>query len=205
MHSQTQRNILISIAVLVVVGVAGYFIWCAATKQTSELQNVNVSQTYTNTDMSFSLRLPSKECVVDETYRYEALGPGKEIYGVKFTVPIKQATGTNLGQDSYVSVEKIPRVTNCSAELFLNTGTKAVTIQEGDVTYSVASSSGAAAGNRYDETVYALPGTNPCIAVRYFVHYSVFENYEPGTIKRFDLKALTDEFDAIRKTLTIVQ
>lgn len=175
----------------------------------------NVSQTYANSDMGFSLRFPSivsstspnrdEGYAVDETYHYEALGPGKEIYGVKFTIPSKKAEGTNLGQDSYLSVEELPRVTGCSASLFLSSGTKAATLEENGTTYSVASSTDAGAGNRYVETVYALPGTNPCIAVRYFVHYSVFENYEPGTVKQFDLKALMDEFDAIRKTLTVVQ
>ncbi len=180
-----------------------------------EPAGANLSQVYGNSDMGFSLRFPSivsstspnrdESYAVDETYRYEALGPNKAIYGVKFNIPTKKAEGTNLGQDSYMSVEEIPRVANCSASLFLSPGATAVTVNENDTTYSVASTTDAGAGNRYVETVYALPGTNPCMAVRYFVHYSVFENYEPGTVKEFDLKALMDEFDSIRKTLVVVQ
>jgi hypothetical protein len=74
-------------------------------------------------------------------------------------------------------------------------------MNDGEMLYSVASSTGAAAGNRYDETVYALPGTNPCIAVRYFIHYGVIENYPAGTVRAFDEAALRSEFDAIRRTL----
>ena len=66
-------------------------------------------------------------------------------------------------------------------------------------------STGAAAGNRYEETVYTLPGTNPCIAVRYFIHYGVFQNYPAGTVREFDQQALLASFDAIRHTLVIVQ
>jgi hypothetical protein len=53
--------------------------------------------------------------------------------------------------------------------------------------------------------VYAIPGTKPCTAVRYFIHYSVFENYPPGTVKAFDHAALVATFDAIRRTLRINQ
>ena len=72
------------------------------------------------------------------------------------------------------------------------------------MTYSVASSTGAAAGNRYEETVYALPGTNHCIAVRYFIHYGVIENYPVGLVREFDKKSLLKEFDTIRRTLNIL-
>jgi hypothetical protein len=76
------------------------------------------------------------------------------------------------------------------------------TIDQG-VTYSVSSSMGAGAGNRYEETVYALVGTRPCFAVRYFVHYGAIENYPSGTIQQFNKQALLKEFDSIRRTLVI--
>ena len=79
------------------------------------------------------------------------------------------------------------------------------TITDNGTIYSVASSTGAGAGNRYEETVYALPGTNPCVAVRYFIHYGVIENYPAGTVQAFNQPALLATFDAIRRTLVIVQ
>lgn len=161
-------------------------------------------QVYATSSQGFSIRLP-KDYAVDESYRYLELGPGKEIYGVKFAFPEAKASGTNLSPDSYVSVEEILRVNNCSAALFLWRNTKAQEVTEAGTVYSVASSTGAAAGNRYEETVYALPGTNPCVAVRYFVHYGTLENYPPGTVREFDQQALLAEFDAIRRTLIVVQ
>ena len=165
---------------------------------------------YENGTEGFSLRYPTGY-TVDANYKYQALGPGKDIAGIKFTIPSTLVTGTNLGSDSYLSVEQIPLIqtqsqaqNSCDAAKFLDQGTVAKTVDENGTTYSVASTTGAGAGNRYEETVYALPGTNPCVAVRYFVHYGILENYPAGTVKAFDQATLLSQFDAIRKTLTIL-
>jgi membrane-bound inhibitor of C-type lysozyme len=178
------------------------YIGCIVVKP--ELARQDLSQIYSSSTENFSLRYPAG-CTVDESYSYQELGPGKDIYGVKFTIPESVATGTNLGTDSYVSVEQIPKTTICSANLFLDTKTKANNITDGDTTYSFAASNGAGAGNRYEEAVYAIPGTNPCVAIRYFIHYSVLENYPAGTVKQFDEASIISEFDQIRNTLTVNQ
>ena len=166
-----------------------------------------LSKIYQNNAMQFSLRYP-ENYTLDTSYKYQAFGPGKDINGVKFTIPATMVTGTNLGSDSYISVEQIPKTEKCTADMFLQTnvenknqGVKEIT--ENDTTYSLATNTGAAAGNRYEETVYALPGTNPCIVVRYFIHYGVFENYPTGTIKEFDKQAILSQFYKIRNTLVI--
>jgi membrane-bound inhibitor of C-type lysozyme len=165
--------------------------------------NQNLSKVYSNSAAAFSIRIP-QEYIVDEFYHYRHLGPGKSIAGIKFTVATSTAFGTNLSPDTYLSVEEIPQIKNCSAALFLaNASPKSVT--DGTFSYSVATSSGAAAGNRYDELVYALPGTNPCIGIRYYIHYGVIENYPPGQVREFDKQALLETFDAIRRTIVIVQ
>jgi len=146
----------------------------------------NLDRIYSNSAAGFSLRLPPGY-TVDESYKYEALGPGKTIYGTKFTIPASEAAGTNLSNDSYISVEEIPQTSVCTNALFGGTNT------------------GAAAGNRYEESVYAISGTNPCVAVRYFIHYGVIDNYPAGTVKEFDKDALLKEFDSIRETLVLVQ
>ena len=161
----------------------------------------DLPQTYANSTDGFSLRLPSGY-TADATYRYQEFGPGKDIAGIKFTIPAAMAAGTNLGADTYLSVEEIPQARDCSASLFLEHVTPHAVTESG-TDYSVASSTGAGAGNRYYETVYALPGTSPCIAVRYFIHYGVFENYPPGAVRRFDQQAILNQFDAIRHTLLI--
>ena len=165
----------------------------------------NLPLTYVNGTEGFSLRYPTGY-TVDEAYQYQELGPGKDIGGVKFTIPASLAAGTNLSSDSYVSVEEIPSATACSASLFLDSaGTTTSTVTDNGTTYSMGTNTGAGAGNRYAETVYAIPGTNPCIAVRYYVHYGVIDNYPAGSVKQFDQAALTAQFDAIRRTLTIAQ
>jgi membrane-bound inhibitor of C-type lysozyme len=165
-------------------------------------QGSNLSQIYVNSQNGISIRLP--EGYTPAAYTYQALGPGKDIAGIKFTIPASVATGTNLAQDTYLSIESIPATKSCVANLFLEKA-KALEMSYGDTTYSVASTTGAGAGNRYEETVYALPGTNPCVALRYFIHYGVIDNYPAGAVHEFDQAALLAQFDAIRRTLVVVQ
>lgn len=190
----TRTKIIVLIVIVIAIVVIGRPYTPAPVGQ-------SLPQVYSNGGMGFSLRLPSGY-TTDESYRYQGFGPGRDISGIKFTIPASTATGTNLGSDSYLSVEEIPQTQDCTARLFLEQGT-VHTVIDGDTTYSVASSTGAGAGNRYEETVYALSDTNPCVAVRYFVHYGVFENYAPGMVREFDKQALLTEFDTIRHTLVV--
>jgi hypothetical protein len=160
-------------------------------------------QVYESGQNGFSVRYPAGY-KIDDQYVYQEMGPGKDIRGVKFTIDPAIASGTNLSTDSYVSVEQIASTSLCTAGKFLE-NTTAGNLSEGTSQYSYASSTGAAAGNRYEEQVFALPGTNPCIAVRYLLHYGVIQNYPPGMVTEFNHDALTAQFDAIRHTLTVVQ
>ncbi len=175
---------------------------------------------YSSGAEGFSIRLPSlststphgdaNDYSIDEHYAYQELGPGRDIGGVKFTIPETLAAGTNLSADSYLSVEAIPLRPGqaCSARRFLDAGAlplHTASVTDAGVEYSMASSTGAGAGNRYEEIVYAFPGTNPCMAVRYFIHYGVFENYPAGAVRPFDEHALLAQFDTIRRTLIVKQ
>lgn len=167
----------------------------------------DLTQAYESGAAGFSIRYPAGY-TANPKYRYQALGPGRIIGGVSFTIPEGMAAGTNLASDTYLSVEEIPASASCDARLFLDAGSggkAASTRTIHGTTYSVAVSMGAAAGNRYEETVYALPFTNPCIAVRYFIHYGVIENYPPGEVRAFDRQSLLGAFDTIRDTLRIQQ
>lgn len=168
---------------------------------------------YANATEGFSVRLPSVSTAsssataftIDDSYRYEALGPGKSIAGVRFTIPRGMAEGTNLSQDTYVSVETIPDVSDCDARRFLDATASSSIMRDAGSEYSFASTTDAAAGNRYEESVFALPGTSPCMAVRYFIHYGAIENYPDGAVREFDRASLLSVFDAIRRTLVIGQ
>ncbi|QQR82816.1 MliC family protein [Candidatus Campbellbacteria bacterium] len=165
-----------------------------------------LSRVYSSNDGMFSVRLPGGDSgyTVDEHYQYQ-VSPEKIIKGTKFTIPTSHTTGTNLSKDTYISVETIPTAETCTADLFFDGVHNALEEVRSGVTYSVATSSNAGAGNRYDEAVYALSGTNPCVAVRYFVHYTAVQNYDPGTVAEFNGGALIGEFDSIRDTLVVNQ
>jgi hypothetical protein len=151
----------------------------------------------------FSILLP-EGYTVKPIFKNE-IGPGFPTEGVKFTISTSTYAGTNLSGDSYISYESIPNSTTCSADMFDSIASSQASVTEGDISYSVASSSDAAAGNRYDQKVYAFPGTNPCVAIHYFIHYGRIENYPEGNVKEFDEAALLKTFDSIRKTLVINQ
>jgi hypothetical protein len=139
----------------------------------------------------------------NSAYDYSELGPGQDIHGVSFTIPAALAKGTNLSSGSYISVETLPGSKTCAASAFIDSPTAEPSVSENGVTYSVATGSQGAAGNFYEETVYAANGTSPCIAVRYFIHSTNIGNYDPGTIKAFDKPALIARLDAIRRTLVL--
>ena len=157
---------------------------------------------FASSSLGFSILYP-ENYTVDTSYTYQEMGPGKDISGVKFTIPASMAAGTNLAADSYVSVEELPNATSCTADEFLSPASNLSTVTDGGTDYSVASSTGAGAGNRYEEWVYAIPGTTPCTAVRYYIHYGVLDNYPAGTVTAFDHAAIISQFDMIRRSLVL--
>lgn len=162
-------------------------------------------KTYSDGAVGFSIRYPA-DYLIDASYKYQALGPGKDINGVKFTIPYNLAVGTNLSSfDTGVSIEVIPAVQDCNAGLFLDGNTDVQTVTDNGSDYSFSSMIQGAAGNRYEEEVWAVPGTNPCLAIRYFIHSTNIENYpeDPkGAILEFDQTALINQFEKIRHSLT---
>jgi hypothetical protein len=151
---------------------------------------------YTDTAHGFSVSYPP-DFTVNTNYHYTNSGPGKETNGVSFTIPASMAAGTNLGGDSYVSVEYTSGTT-CTAANFLDNGQELPDPGDTVYQYDVQTTTGAAAGNRYEEIVFALPD---CRAVRYFIHSSVLENYPAGTVQAFDRDHLIQLFDLVRKSL----
>jgi len=151
----------------------------------------------------FSIQYPVGY-TLDEQYTYTGLGPARTIVGTRFIIDPAVASGTNLAGDTYVSVEPMPGAVNsCSAEIYLADAQSAGFLDQDGRRYSVATSTGAGAGNRYEEVVFATPVDGGCIAVRYFVHYGVLENYPEGEVQEFDRAALFSRFDSIRRTLVI--
>lgn len=192
--------------VIILIVTAGVFVWKTLPRASSPVGQAASQQIATSTyaTTTFSVVYP-RDFTVDDSYVYDQVNPKKPISGVKFTVPGGMATGTNLSSDSYVSVEWLPRAKNCTGDIYLAANVKPSSVNENGVEYSRATSSGAGAGNIYDEMVYALSGSSPCTALRYFIHSSNISNYEPGAVREFDRDTLLQAFDKIRQSLLLTQ
>jgi len=155
---------------------------------------------YTDAQYGFSIAYPPA-FTADTDHDYTALGPGMDIRGVAFMVPSGTASGTNLGRDSYLSVEVFTRG-QCSPKLFLADPQNVHAVREGGRSWTVATSTDMGAGNMYDETVYVLDANTPCTAVRYFLHSGNIDNYDNSAVRAFDRGALVATFDQIRRTFS---
>ena len=160
-----------------------------------------VPQTVAYATTTFSLQYPA-DYTLNEKYFYEQFS-GKPIGGISLTIPSSMATGTNLSADTYLSVEQLPRAKNCTADIFIPANVTAHEVFDSGTTYSVASTSGAGAGNFYEELVYALPSSSPCTAVRYLIHSTNVGNYPAGMVREYDRAALFSVLDTIRRSLVL--
>lgn len=187
-------------AVLVVIG--GWYIFRPTLPIVTENpdQNTEASlQTYATT--TFRVSFPS-DYTVNASYSND-IAPGRRSVGVAFMVPTDMTEGTNLSSDSYISVESIPELSSCHAAQYImeNPVSGGPNITDNGIEYSFATSTGAGAGNIYEETVYVRQDTGPCIAVRYFIHTTQIANYPEGTVREFDRAALLAQFDNIRRSI----
>lgn len=196
------KEILIAVALAVVLSVAGFYTWkVLGSRSAPPAPQAAVDTRSTYATSTYSVKYPS-DFILNAPYAYGEFGPKKPIYGAKFIIPGTMATGTNLSPDSGVSVEQLPRAKNCTGDIYLKADVKAHTITESGTEYSFASSTGAAAGNLYEEQVFALATSSPCTAVRYFIHSSNIGNYPAGMVREFDRGALLTAFDNIRRSVS---
>jgi hypothetical protein len=141
---------------------------------------------------------------VDTDYVYPGFGPDHEIHGVVFLVPKSLTRGTNLSPSlTGVSIESLPAKGPCSAHRFLPDAQEPRTLKNAGRTWSTANAQDAGAGNFYDFAVFAISGSDPCMAVRYTIHSTNIDNYDPGTVKAFDSVDLVRTFAAIRQSLRL--
>ncbi len=191
---------IIGAIVLVLLAAGGYYMLNTdITPEPDVTPDVTEPTTSTYATSTFSITYP-REFTIDTSYQYEGV-PNKPIDGVSFTIPLTMATGTNLSADSRISVEWLPRAKTCTGDIFFLDNVRAREMTEGSTIYSVATTSGVGAGNLYEETIYALADSEPCTAIRYFIHSTNLGNYEPGTVRAFDRASLMRQFDTIRKSL----
>ena len=148
---------------------------------------------YKNSMIGFSIKYLSSY-TKNTSYTYTFLTSGS-IPGVSFEVPAALTNGTNLTDDSYISVEWLPA--GSSAKNFLESGSPITEIPgttAGGVAYTIAEREEAAAGNYYVETVYAVSSGSYCFGIRLFIHSSNVGVYDPGTVRSFDRRALLQDY-----------
>jgi hypothetical protein len=199
---------IVGIMAFILVVAGGYYFWRAhaavptpvASTSTEATQTESATSTYATS--TYSVVYPSS-FTLDPNFENTSVNPQKPIDGVKFTIPATMATGTNLSSDSYVSIEQLPHAKKCTGDIFLAANVHSTNVTDNGVSYSVATSSDPAAGNLYEEAVYALGSSSPCTAVRYFIHSTNIGNYDPGTVQAYDRAALLAAFDGIRRAVQI--
>lgn len=159
---------------------------------------------YGDARLGFSIAYP-ENWSVDKGHVYATPVHDNRLAGVAFIVPQSLSAKTNLSSDSYIAVESAEGVASCDESDFLDQPMTQRTETTGGLRWSVGTMGDAGAGNFYDETVYALEGSKPCLAIRYFIHSTNVANYPEGTVTEFDRAALIAMFDRIRSTFTLEQ
>src|SRR3989338_8248180 len=118
---------------VVLAGAVGYYLWTIMSDvgQPAEGTQPPVKQptTYTYATTTYSVTYPLA-FTPDTAYAYTQF-EGKPIGGVKFTIPMEMATGTNLSADSYVSVEQLPRAANCTGDIYVVPNVKRTEMTDG--------------------------------------------------------------------------
>lgn len=208
---------IVGAVVIILIAISGFYLLQSNNVPAPEAPSLEVPTMQTYATTTFSIKYPGNFSV-DDTYAYDQF-EGKPIAGVKFTVPLSATDGTNLSSDSGVSVEWLPRAKMCTGDIYIVPNVRAFELTVGSTTYSVATTSGAAAGNIYEEQVFAITGSKPCTAVRYILRSGSIGDYpqpvrpddigrsggegEEGAVSEFNRADLLRTFDAIRDSLIL--
>jgi hypothetical protein len=158
--------------------------------------------TYADYNLGLSVRYPS-DFAVDDTYNYPGLGSDKPIQGIAFTVPESKLKGTNLLRGTQASVEIVPNMSVCHVKLFLSNPTNIRSFIEDDVLYSSGILKTGNKNNEYEEQVYAISGSSPCVAIRYLIRTEPITSYNAASVALYNRKDLLLVFDTMRRSLTV--
>lgn len=201
---RSYSTLVIGGIIVIFLAAGGYYAWTLygapeAPAPQPETPVVDAT-TYASSTLHVSLRYP-RDYTINESFSNTSVNPNKPISGVKFTIPAHMATGTNLSAESGVSIEQLPRAKNCTGDIYLAANVRPTKLTEGNIEYSLATSSSTASGNHVEEMVYAVSSSSPCIAIRYFIHST---NIGTSTATRaFDRASLIAAFDKIRQSLVV--
>jgi hypothetical protein len=159
-------------------------------------------QTYADFNLGLSMRYPA-DFVVNKEYFYDGMGANKYIQGVSFAVPNEKLEGTNLLPGTQASIEIIPNMPNCTVRLFMSDPDRVTAVEEDGVLFSTAYKKSSNKKNEYEEHVYAVMDSSPCVAVRYLIHTEPITSYTSPDRAQYSREDLFSAFNTMRDSLVV--
>jgi hypothetical protein len=203
MNTNNKKVIVAIVVFIAVLAALGFYFYKSDSASTASSENV-----YKDFDRGYTISFPSKisssNVVDDNTFQIFDGRSNRGDQGVEFLIPKSMTIGTNLSKDSSIDITQDSKDIECSAKNSELPNSKVFSLSDKGVQYFVATTSDAAAGNRYEQVVYTIVNSKPCTTIGYNIHSTVFENYPEGTVKRFDKQALIKTFDEIRRSLVLL-
>jgi hypothetical protein len=154
------------------------------------------SQVYFDAQFGFSLTRPASALVVDQGF--EGYLPLTQTAVVAFTLPDQLFAGTNLTEAGvYIGASSSAAAVSQWDAPVADLGEKAAGSEDiGGVTFAVFTSTGAAAGNIYDEKVFRTLHDGICFEIVELLHSGEIGNYGPE-VKQFDRARFAGYLEAI--------
>ena len=156
---------------------------------------------YEDPQSGFSMYYPSTALL--ETAGFEGYLPLTQSPVIAFTLNTDMFQGTNLGEAGvYVGATSSPAIVadcmNPSSDAGETQATSSQTIN--GTAFSVFDSTGAAAGNIYQEKAFRTVENGSCFEIVELLHSSQIGNYPPGKVVAFDQAKFSSILDAMVAT-----
>jgi hypothetical protein len=205
------RNILFIFAIVLLLIGGAFLLYGQKLQELAANINLDNSWSYHYYDKSVYNMYENDEYYVDFLYSkdYQIMDEINNpfIKGYVLTaigVPAEYFTNTNLSEAYFILAanEDENLEDGCLAPMQGETtaGTKQIYADD----FQIFKSIDAAAGNRYESTIYRLDKNDICYEAVTFLHYGVFENYDPSLgIKEFDRADVEKKLNNILMQLNV--
>jgi hypothetical protein len=204
---------LVGIIVVVIVVVAGWYIWSNANSAVTPPVGTTATstpiadiipgvpnQTYTNADLGFSIEYPA---TASTTGNFSSgYLPVTQTPVIAFEVPQSMFQGTNLVEAGvYVGATSTDiGVANCTIPSEDNDETATSSVVIGGQQFAVFTSSGVGAGNLYQQKTYRTVQNGNCLEFTELLHSGNIQNYPTGSVTQFDQAEFSDILNGIVQT-----
>jgi hypothetical protein len=211
------RSIFATVLVIVVI-VAGYLLLKGSQKPYTDTSSNNASSsqqvidntnntpipssttTYNNVTQGITFNYPSNFTLNDKFTSGDSWSGFSTSTGVK-VVEVKSPSdyirGTNF-RDATFDVGYSTNSSDIKNCYVVQNMTSSGNTGINGATYNKFTLSDAAAGNRYDSTIYRTVHNNRCYSLEYTIHYSNIQNYDPSmNVKEFDENAVKTTLENI--------